>query len=82
MLNVLRKKLVERLMLEVKFRMMKLGLLLCLLGLGCCGSVWWYMEKDSWWTYEVGGLDAETDGLRPVVIGCDIVDRGGADATR
>ena len=24
-------------------------------------------------TYEVGGLDADTDGLRPVVIGCNIV---------
>ena len=24
-------------------------------------------------TYKVGGLDAETDGLRPADIGCDIL---------
>jgi hypothetical protein len=31
------------------------------------------MERDGRVAYKVGGLDAETEGLRPADMGCDIV---------
>jgi len=61
-------KLEEKLMLGVKYRRMIRGLLWCLMGLGC-----WVVERlfnmVMETTYKVGGLDAETDGLRPADIG-------------